>query len=943
MPSSHGAFTLITSPNDYKQYRHITLPNGLVVLLIQDDQCKKSAASMSVAVGHFDDPLQHEGLAHLLEHMLFLGTDKYPKPGEYQSFISMHGGSNNAWTGTEYTNYYFDINNRYFHNALDRFAQFFIAPSFNADLLERERHAVDSEYKLKLKDDVRRFYQAHKETVNPTHPFSKFSVGNLTTLADTESSTLRDELLRFYEQHYCASLMKLVIQSELTLDKQEHMLREMFSAVPNRGINAVPLATPLYTAAQLQQAIWVESLSGHKKLYIGFPLGNIVPYYQIKPLSYISQLIGDETDGSLLSLLKRKGWVTALSAGSGQSGANFKDYNVIVGLTSDGFNHITEIVEFCLQYIKLIAEQGLQAWRYDEKKNFLEQAFRYQEKIPAVKNVSHLSQNLHIYQPEHVIYGDYMMTGFDIEACRFFLQQLSPTNMRLMISAPNLETNKKAAWYDTPYRVDAFTPSQQQRWANVEIDDRLALPIKNLFMSSSLEALALDKANLTEQPRLIDESEGFKTWFMQEHEFHLPKGNIFISIDSEYAIANTHNIAMTRLAVELLMEQLNSLTYQAEIAGINYHIYAHQGGFTLHLAGFAQKQFELLKLIIGHRHLQTVDNDTFSSIRNQLLISWENQKQAKPINRLFSELTSLLQPNNPSSERLAKALVGIKQEQLPQYLEKIYQNISVEILIHGDWHQSQALEIGQYVKDKLHPISTPGKETIRKLVDIQDTGSLVHEVAVEHNDSALIVYYQAAKISPKELAYYSLANHVMSSKFFYELRTQQQLGYVVGTGNIPLNRHAGLMLYVQSPHTQPTKLLNAINDFIDFFPFGMISFTEQQWQSSKQGLVSKLREPDANINGKSKRLWHAIGIKDKDFNKSDKIAEELEKIERVDLIRFMVELKSRTSDRLIMATINQGNKHDDEDDDEERHVEKFEGTYIADVQAFQQQSHIFEL
>ncbi|WP_293231273.1 hypothetical protein, partial [Moritella sp.] len=71
-------------------------------------------------------------------------------------------------------------------------------------------------------------------------------------------------------------------------------------------------------------------------------------------------------------------------------------------------------------------------------------------------------------------------------------------------------------------------------------------------------------------------------------------------------------------------------------------------------------------------------------------------------------------------------------------------------------------------------------------------------------------------------------------------------------------------------------------DFIDFFPFGMISFTEQQWHSSKQGLVSKLREPGANINGKSKRLWHAIGIKDKDFNKSDKIAEELEKIERVD-------------------------------------------------------------
>ncbi|QFI38635.1 peptidase M16 [Moritella marina ATCC 15381] len=935
---------MITSPNDYKQYRHVTLPNGLVVLLIQDEHCKKSAASMSVAVGHFDDPLQHEGLAHLLEHMLFLGTDKYPTPGEYQSFISMHGGSNNAWTGTEYTNYYFDINNNYFHNALDRFAQFFIAPSFNADLLERERHAVDSEYKLKLKDDVRRFYQAHKETVNPTHPFSKFSVGNLTTLADTADYTLREELLRFYQQHYCASLMKLVIQSELSLDKQEYMLREMFSAVPNRGINAVALATPLYTETQLQQTIWVESLSGHKKLYICFPLGNILPYYQIKPLSYISQLIGDETEGSLLSLLKNKGWVTALSAGSGQTGANFKDYNVIVGLTSEGFQHISDIVECCLQYIKLIAEQGLQAWRYDEKKNFLEQAFRYQEKIPAIKNVSHLSQNLHIYQPEHVIYGDYMMTGFDIEACRFFLQQLNASNMRLMVSAPNLDTDKKAAWYDTPYRVDAFSESQKQHWADVELNEHFALPIKNLFMSSSLEALALDKANLTDKPTLIDKSNGFKTWFMQEHEFHLPKGNIFISIDSEYAIANAHNIAMTRLAVELLMEQLNSLTYQAEIAGINYHIYAHQGGFTLHLAGFAQKQLELLKLLIGHRHLQTVDNETFTSIRNQLLISWENHKQAKPINRLFSELTSVLQPNNPSSERLAKALTSIKQEQLPEYLEKVYQNISVEVLVHGDWHKSQALEIGQYVKDKLHPISTPGKETIRKLVDIRDTGSLVHEVAVEHNDAALIVYYQAPKISPKELAYYSLANHVMSSKFFYELRTQQQLGYVVGTGNIPLNRHAGLMFYVQSPHTAPTKLLDAINDFIDFFPFGMISFTEQQWQSSKQGLISKLREPDSNINGKSKRLWHSIGIKDSSFDKSERIAEALEKIERVDLIRFMVELKSRTSDRLIMATAHPTQAPDaDINRDEEHPVDKFEGSYITDVETFQQQSNIFEL
>ncbi|MFT5880532.1 MAG: insulysin [Moritella sp.] len=924
---------MIISPNDSKKYRHIELPNGLSVLLIQDEKCTKSAAAMSVAVGHFDDPQHHQGLAHLLEHMLFLGTDKYPKPGEYQSFISMHGGTNNAWTGTEYTNYFFDINSRYFNNALDRFAQFFIAPSFNADLLDRERNAVDSEFKLKLKDDIRRFYQVHKETVNPEHPFSKFSVGNLTTLQDGLHTTLRDELIDFYQHHYCASLMKLVIQSDQTLDQQAHMLNEFFGPIKNRGNTSVPLSTPLYTSEQLGQSVWVESLKGNKKLYISFPFGTILPYYQTKPLSYISQLLGYEGEGSLLSALKVKGWVTALSAGSGQSGANFKDYNIIVGLTNEGFNKIDEIVGYCLQFIKLIAEQGLQAWRYEEKKSFMEQAFRYQEKVPAAKNVSHLAQNMQLYCPEHTIYGDYMMAGFEPDVCASFLQQMTPHNMRLMISAPNLETTQKAAWYGTPYRVDPFSLDQQQQWENSRIAEALSLPPKNPFISTSLSPLPLDKANLMTHPSLINEADGFKTWFMQEQDFYVPKGNIFISLDSEYAVANAHNIAMTRLAVELLMEQLNSLTYQAEIAGLSYYIYSHQGGFTLHISGFAQKQLALLKLIIGHRHLREVDPATFESIRAQLLIAWENQKQAKPINRLFSELTALLQPNNPSSQRLATELIGIKHEQLPGYLDKVYQNVSVEVLIHGDWHRHQAEEIARYIQAKLKPFSTPGKETIRKLVDIRNTGSLVRELNADHNDSALIVYYQASKISSKELAYYSLANHVMSSKFFYELRTQQQLGYVVGTGNIPLNRHAGLMFYVQSPHADPALLLDAINDFINFFPFGMISFTEQQWQSSKQGLISKLREPDTNLNSKSKRLWNSIGIKDEDFNKHEQIAAQIERIERVDLIRFMVELKSRTSDRLILSST--GKEH--------VQPEKLTGLYVEDVEEYQKSSHLFYL
>lgn len=59
------------SPNDSNQYRYLTLSNGLRVLLIHSDTAQQSAAALAVNVGHFDDPVDRQGLAHYLEHMLF--------------------------------------------------------------------------------------------------------------------------------------------------------------------------------------------------------------------------------------------------------------------------------------------------------------------------------------------------------------------------------------------------------------------------------------------------------------------------------------------------------------------------------------------------------------------------------------------------------------------------------------------------------------------------------------------------------------------------------------------------------------------------------------------------------------------------------------------------------------------------------------------------------
>ena len=144
---------------DERQYRALELDNGIRVVLVSDPSSSRSAAALDVNVGAFSDPREVPGLAHFCEHMSFLGTEKFPKEEEFSSYLSSHGGSSNAYTDSEDTVYYFDVNAEFTQEALDRFSQFFISPLFTQSATSRELNAIDSEHAKNINNDAFRLYQ----------------------------------------------------------------------------------------------------------------------------------------------------------------------------------------------------------------------------------------------------------------------------------------------------------------------------------------------------------------------------------------------------------------------------------------------------------------------------------------------------------------------------------------------------------------------------------------------------------------------------------------------------------------------------------------------------------------------------------------------------------------------------------------------------------------
>jgi insulysin len=316
--------TLETPGFDQREYGQLVLENKIVATLISDRTLTRSSCALAVDVGASDDPHEYPGLAHFTEHMLFLGTQKYPKENHYKDFLNTHGGSSNASTSMETTVYRFDVNSTHFAEALDIFSQFFKQPLFSPESASREIKAVDAEDSKNRQLDGRRTLQILKCLVNPSHPYSKFSTGNITTLAkgDPEGNAqlLREQMKAFYHTFYLSRSMGVAVAGPQPLAELEALAKEHFSDILHNPAPKAPSSFELSPdCLQKGQEIFVNPVREIHDLSILWVLPSLRSgslfnasitnrfcrtLYRSDPCRFMSFLLGHEGEGSIFSNLQ---------------------------------------------------------------------------------------------------------------------------------------------------------------------------------------------------------------------------------------------------------------------------------------------------------------------------------------------------------------------------------------------------------------------------------------------------------------------------------------------------------------------------------------------------------------------------------------------------------------------------------------------------------------
>jgi secreted Zn-dependent insulinase-like peptidase len=887
------------SPNDKRQYLALTLANSLPVLLVHQQDAEKSAAALTVNVGHFDDPAERQGLAHFLEHMLFLGTEKYPDAGEYQHFINHHGGSHNAWTGTEHSSFFFDIDTDYFEQALDRFSDMFKAPLFHADYIEKERQAIEAEFSLKLKDDSRRIYQVHKETVNPAHPFAKFSVGNLLTLCDTPEQSLQQAVQQFFQQQYGTRRMTLCLVSPLPLQQLEQLVHQYFDALPNHVCAKAALSEPLYLAEHQGLQLDIAPHKFSQRLVASFALPDIQPWYKYKLISFLAHLLGDEGPGSLLAQLKNNGWVNQLSAGGGIDGSNYKDFTLSFELTEQGIGAKEQIIETLFGQLQLLRQSPFPDYLFLERQRLVQWSYLYQEPSTALQGACDLSVNMQHYPVNDYVYGDYRMDIPPEQLYRELLGHFRPDNMRVMFIAPDIQPNREARWYQTPYRVQTLPANELSRYQNAAVPAGSHLPQSNPYLVTELNLLS--DADHMAKPQLLVQEPAFKLWFKADTDFQTPKGHIFVQLNLPNCIGSVTQMACSRLWLELFQDQINESFYAATTAGLTYHLHVQHNGISLHTSGLAGNQIKLVADLLTQMVLCQFDEPRFNEIKRQLIRHWQNHSKNKPVSKLFSQLSSLLQPLNPDIDQLAAALQRQSFADFVEFHQQLLKQVHLDAFMLGNWQKTDATELKSaltlWLAKQQH-----GKALPRQRYNTQGIGPVWVKVPVEHSDQALVIYLPARQKKPVDMALFMLANHLLSPEYFHVLRTEQQLGYLVGTGYVPMNLLPGIAFYIQSPAASCADLYKATLAFYKNFLSELEELDEDEFVQMKQGLATQIKERDSSLGARAKRLWLAIGQGDHQFDLNEQIEIALEQLSLADFIAFFYQLLAPDYDALFLAT-----------------------------------------
>lgn len=227
------------------------LANGLTVLFYPYEREDVVTVKLCVKVGSAYENEKQAGITHLIEHMIFKGTES-KKPEDIVGEIEALGGYMNAFTSFDYTCYYTTGPTKILEKSLDILSDIVFHPYFDPKELEREKEVVVEEMKMRLDNPHVVLFEEVMKASYQKYPYRRPIIG----YEETVRSFKREDLLSFINQFYTPENMLLSVVGKIPQDELFSLINKYFTNLPKRKLKKVKFPEEPFT--EKPKLVWVE-------------------------------------------------------------------------------------------------------------------------------------------------------------------------------------------------------------------------------------------------------------------------------------------------------------------------------------------------------------------------------------------------------------------------------------------------------------------------------------------------------------------------------------------------------------------------------------------------------------------------------------------------------------------------------------------------------------
>jgi secreted Zn-dependent insulinase-like peptidase len=827
-----GLIVSACTAEDRRTTQALTLDNALRVILISDMDADTSGAALAVNIGSMADG-DFPGIAHFLEHMLFLGTEKYPNPGGYQKYLSEHGGFANAYTAEDHTNYQFQVGPQALKGALDRFAQFFISPLMTDKLSSREVNAVDSEHSKNLENDLWRQRQVFQTLINPEHPRHNFGTGNLETLA-----RVRNEILRgFYAKHYSANRMALCVVGPFPIDTLENWTKSMFAEIKNKRLKPFEVKGRMFTE-MAGKTVNVKSVNDIRSVQLHFELDADSFDHAAKPGNIVGSIIGHEGRESLLQNLKDEGWATGLSAGSQQVGPT-GTFDISITLTAAGLEQRQAVVERTFGMLNMLRSGGdLPDYLFREAQEMAEIGLRFRQPGRPFAETRTLAAAMMKYPHENLLAHLFLIQKPSQGATRHLLQQLRPDNVVVFVNAIELEADKKEKYYGSEYSVRPFSSSLKTRLTRAMPQGRMGLPAANPFLPEDFKLVTTRHAA---EPYVHKFDQG-ELWLRHDAQFQQPKASLRIDALNGLHQASARDFVLGSLFAEAATEAINPHLYPAVLAGLGVSISSDRAGLTLRVSGYSDRVVELVEFTSPYLTSVRIDEAKFEIICEKQLRILRNKAKQPAQRHAFDIFTQIIREVTWNDAQQIAVLEAVNYADLKDYVERSRQEVYLRGFAYGNLGTDQVRQLAKTLGTSLggDGVLPVAKRFSYRVVKMAPGTSAVLTKPIDSNESACMLVYQGDPLSEENRAVLRITSQIMNTRFFQDLRTLQQTGYLVHASGMDLEGLPFFYFLSQSSVVAPVSLRGRFQSFLKHFVDDLGKISEEEFERTRGAVIAEV-------------------------------------------------------------------------------------------------------